>query len=610
VRKIRLVAVIAAVLLLADMGWAPPAQAEPPAFLDLPTTLGEAVIGFQPGFLPAVGAGGVLSGLPVTRVSKGGNFLTVAVPNLGIVRNALANIPGVRYVEDNGVMKALVTPNDARYGEQYGPGMMHFPEAWGMVGYGTSNVTVALVDSGIRKTHQDFDPARILQGYDYVNNDNNPDDNCGHGTHTAGTVGATTNNSVGVAGMAQVKILEMKGLSSSFLSGCSGSNAGIAQAIRDAADQGAKVISMSIGGASSTVMQDAVSYAAGKGVIIVAAAGNDGGNNSIDYPGAYPEVIAVAALDSNKTRASYSDGGPQLDISAPGSNVLSTYNSNDTSYSSLSGTSMATPHVAGAIALALSCAQPGYGPTQIVQALYNTAEDLGAAGRDDLYGYGLARADRLVQQVCNGTPPANQAPTANFTVTQSASLTASVNGASSTDPDGDALTYAWNWGDGNTTAASPTATATHAYAAAGNYNITLTVNDGHAHTNAKTIGFAASVVTDPDPGTPTITSGQTVSVAVSSTAVDKYYKILVPAGKAQLKAVTTGPSCSFFSCSLDADLYTRSGAKPTTSTYTCRSNVRGNAETCTSASPVSGYWYVLVHRYSGSGTVNLTVTLS
>jgi serine protease len=399
----------------------------------------------------------------------------------------------------------------------------------------------------------------------------------------------------------------MKALASSFFSGCSGSYDGIAQAIMDAADQGAKVISMSIGGGASATLLNAVNYAYNKGVILVAAAGNDGGSNSIDYPGAYQNVIAVAALDSNKARASYSDGGPQLDISGPGSNVLSTYTGSNSTYSSLSGTSMATPAVAGAIALALSCAPAGTTRDAVVQALYSTAENLGPAGWDSTTGYGLARADRLVEQVCNGTPPANQNPTAAFTASQSGSLGVAVNASSSSDPDGDTLTYAWDFGDGATGSGK---TATHTYASAKTYTIKLTVNDGRGGTASKTANFTATAITDPDPGTPTITSGQTVSVSVSSSVPNKYFKIAVPAGKSQIRAVTTGPACGWFSCALDADLYTRAGAAPTDSVYACRSQNSGNSETCTTSNPASGYWYVRIKRYSGSGSVNLTVTLS
>jgi hypothetical protein len=595
-------------LLAADLIWAQAAHAAEPLE---PTSTGEAIIGFQKGFLPQIGVDQLLGNiLPVTRVSTKGSFLTVRVPDLAIVKQVIGALPGVAYVEDNALMHTLATPNDPRYASQYGPAMMGFPAAWdGAAGFGSSNVTVALVDSGILKTHEDLTGGRVLQGHDYVNNDNEPNDDCGHGTHTAGIVGATTNNGLGIAGTSQAKVLEMKALAKStglFSSGCSGSTAGIAQAIIDAADQGAKVISMSIGGASSSAMQNAVNYAYNKGVILVAAAGNDGGSNSIDYPGAYPNVIAVGALDSNKARASYSDGGPQLDIMAPGSGVISTYTGSNTASASLSGTSMATPHVAGAIALALSCA-PSATPSQVTSALYSTADDLGAAGYDTAYGNGLARADKLVTALCGSGPHVNHNPVAAFTATNQGSLGVAVNGSSSSDPDGDTLTYAWDFGDG-ATATGPT--ATHTYASATPKTISLTVSDGLGGTNTKTQSFTPVQITDPDPATPTVTSGQVRAVSVSSTTTQQFVKILVPAGTTQIRATTTGPSCGFLSCPLDADLYTRSNVKPTDSAYNCRSATRGNAESCTTSNPYPSYWYIRVKRYSGAGTVNLTVTLT
>jgi hypothetical protein len=257
------------------------------------------------------------------------------------------------------------------------------------------------------------------------------------------------------------------------------------------------------------------------------------------------------------------------------------------------------------LALALGCAPAGTSPTAVRDVLYSTAEDLGTAGRDDIFGNGLARADRLVAQVCGGAP-GNLPPTASFSSSTSGN-TVSVNGSASSDPNGDALTYAWTFGDGGTATG---VTASHTYAAAGTYTVGLTVNDGHGGSNSTSSTVVVGTGGDPDPSTPTVTSGQSVAISLGATNQEKFLKIAVPAGASQLQVVMTGPACGLLSCAFDADLYTRQAAKPTDTVYACRPNTSGNAETCTHASPGQAYWYIRVKSYKGAGTVNVKATLT
>jgi len=449
--------------------------------LSLVPAADRAVVGFQADQFPAAGVGQTLAGLPVLSRIPQIHVLVLQAPDLAAARAVLAAVPGVSFIEPDHVVQASAVPNDPHYPGQYGPALMGFPAAWGVAGYGSSNVKVAMIDSGILRTHPDFDSARILAGHDYVSNDGTPNDDCGHGTHVFGTVAATTNNGIGVAGMSQATILPLKVLDSS----CSGHFSNIAQAIVDATDQGARVISLSLGGPTGdSATASAVAYAWDHGVLIVAAAGNTG-SDAVQYPAAYPQVIAVSAVDANANPASYSSWGSKVEVAAPGTGIDSTTNSGG--YTTMSGTSMATPHVAGALALALSCA-PTLTNADLRADLDASAQDLGVAGRDAKTGYGLARADLLVARAC-GVQPVNHPPVALFT-TSPAGLTVQFDGSSSHDADGDALSYAWAFGDG---AAGSGRTVSHSYAAAGAYTVALTVSDGR---NATTT-LASLTVTAP-----------------------------------------------------------------------------------------------------------------
>jgi serine protease len=140
----------------------------------------------------------------------------------------------------------------------------------------------------------------------------------------------------------------------------------------------------------------------------------------------------------------------------------------------------------------------------------------------------------------------------------------------------------------------------------------LTVNDGHGGSNSKSSTVVIGTGGDPDPATPTITSGANNSVTLSGAGNEKFYKIAVPSGTGQLQVVMTGPACGALglNCSVDGDLYTNPAARPTDTVYACRPFVNGNNETCTHASPQSGYWYIRVKSAKGAGTVNIRATVS
>jgi thermitase len=229
----------------------------------------------------------------------------------------------------------------------------------------------------------------IIGGDPTIVNGKCTDDN-DHGSHVSGTVAAIANNGKGVAGVAfNSRLAECKALSSLG----SGSTTMVANCITWAAQQGVRVISMSLGGGASTTLQQAVQNAwnGGNGAVIVAAAGNDG-DSTVEYPAGYPEVVSVAAVDSNNAHASFSNTNSDVEVSAAGVNVLSVKRGGG--YQQLSGTSMATPHAAGVAAL-IAFHNPTWTASQIRSKLDSAVDDLGAAGRDSTFGFGrvnLAKA--------------------------------------------------------------------------------------------------------------------------------------------------------------------------------------------------------------------------
>lgn len=260
-----------------------------------------------------------------------------------------------------------------------------------------NGVKVAVIDTGIQIDHPDLQ-SNIIQGYDFVNNDSNAMDDNGHGTHVAGII-ASVQNQVGTIGASfSAKLMPVKVLNSSGY----GYLSDVAKGIYYAADNGARVINLSLGSTvDSPTLRDAVYYASSKGVLVVAAAGNNSGEPCM-YPGAYSYAVCVVATDSNNKLASFSNLGGEL--AAPGVSNYSTYLGS--SYRYLSGTSMATPHVSGASALLMSVCSTCK-TSEIRTLLRESAIDLGDPGADIIFGYGLVD---LVSAINKLNPPQEETP--------------------------------------------------------------------------------------------------------------------------------------------------------------------------------------------------------
>ena len=310
--------------------------------------------------------------------------------DLNRVLRAFASSPYVEYAELNYIAHASITPNDPYWSSQWGMAKIEAPAAWEIT-TGSSSVTIAIVDTGVDLFHPDLS-GKLVKGYDFVNDDSNPQDDHGHGTHVAGIAAARTNNGTGVAGLAWgARIMPVKALDDRGR----GNYEDIASGIIYAANNGARIINLSLGGtAQSWTLKQAVEYAHNLGCVIVAATGNN--DSSVHYPARYPQVIAVAATDSNDHRASFSNYGPEVDVAAPGVSIRSTYWWGGSTYEWLSGTSQASPHVAGLAALIWSV-NPSLSNTQVESIIKQTADDLGAAGRDNDYGFGRINARQALE---------------------------------------------------------------------------------------------------------------------------------------------------------------------------------------------------------------------
>lgn len=494
-----------------------------------PIVAGQVIVKFKGGDVPAQAQ--ARFGERLSHLTLGARLLKVAPGHELDMVDELRGMPSVEYAEPDYVQTLYAAPNDTYFGYKWGlhndgtintstgdlvtnTGAVDADIDWleayeHLAGASFQTVRIAILDTGIRQDHEDL-AAKVVGQYDFFDNDGDATDDNGHGSHTAGIAAAIGNNGTGVTGVAwhdQANLLVAKicGQINPFSYGCPSS--GTANAITWAADNGARVINLSIGGSSgSSAQQDALAYALTKETLAFCSSGND--NSVVSYPAAFPECVAVGATDWSDNRASYSNYGPEVELAAPGgddedpngySYILSAYHDSPASYAFMAGTSMAAPMATGLGGLLASLGVSTASEMRSLMA--STSDDLGPSGRDNEFGHGRINAYAAVLAVGGGggdPEPGNSAPSASFTYSCN-DLGCSFDGSGSSDPDGDALSYSWTFGDGGTASG---ATVSHTYAAGGTYTVTLTVSDGQASDSQS----QSVTVTEPASGGITLTT--------------------------------------------------------------------------------------------------------
>ncbi len=379
----------------------PVAAMAPVAAPDAGVRTGRVVIGFDPALESEVVDVVERLGGTVERTSEGLSAVAIEPPagdGAEQFAQVIADLPGIEYAEPEHGFTIASAPNDPEYPSQWGLPRIGLPAVRDTT-IGVPSVRVAVIDTGLNFGHVDR-PIHIdtANDRDFVDGDEVADDQNGHGTHVAGIIAAATNNAMGVAGVAPaitilpIRVLDARG---------NGDVLAVVDGIRHAADLGVDVINMSLTtDVDQTAVRDACAYARQRGCLIVAAAGNNG-TTTVAYPARYPGVVAVGATTQADARAPFSQGGPDLDLVAPGQAIWSLGPQSNT-VASRTGTSMAAPHVAGAAALVLSVV-PTWTADMVAQSLASTADDLGGAGPDSEFGDGLVRADRAVTAAITAT---------------------------------------------------------------------------------------------------------------------------------------------------------------------------------------------------------------
>lgn len=433
-------------------------------------------------------------GARLEKILDRANVHVLQVPEAAIdqVSAALTNSGLFTYVEPDFVAHTGATsviPNDPDYPSQWHLTSINAPTAWGIT-TGGATVTIAVVDSGVDSTHPDL-TSKLVAGWNFVNGTSNTADDYGHGTAVAGAAAAATDNGTGVAGVAwNTKIMPLVVLDSTG----SASYSNIASAIQYAADHGARIINVSLGGSSaSSTLQNAVNYAWNKGSIVFAAAMNNSSSTPY-YPAACTYVISVSATEPAGTLASFSNYGSSIDLAAPGDNILTTMQGGG--YGSWYGTSFSSPIASAVGALVLSV-QPGLSASALVTLLENNADALGGyTGWNEYFGYGQVDAYKAVLAagtvVTDTTPPSVSitSPTGGATVagtiqvqgtaTDNVGVTGiqfSVDGQVLSSPASSPFAISWNAGNYANGSHTLEVTATDAAGNVGTASVSVTVSN-------------------------------------------------------------------------------------------------------------------------------------
>ncbi|MBO2582460.1 S8 family peptidase [Shewanella algae] len=522
---------------------------------------------------------------------------------------SLLKDPNIKYVEQD--QRVSIEPMVEAAGDQGGV-------TWGLdridqrdlplnsnyhYDYDGSGVTAFVIDTGVRNTHNEFG-GRASSGYDFIDNDNDSSDCNGHGTHVAGTIGGSTYGVAKNVNIVGVRVLNCSG---------SGTNSGVISGINWVKNnaQGPSVANMSLGGGASQALDDAVNAAVAAGISFVVAAGNDNSNACNYSPARAANAVTVGSTTSTDSRSSFSNYGTCLDIYAPGSSITSAWYNSNSATNTISGTSMASPHVAGVAALYLA-ENPALSPTQLTNLLVSRASSgkVGDAktGSPNKLLYSLAGDDGG----CGNDCPSDDTPLDNGVGISVSGVQGSSNyfyidvpaGAADLNIDlaggsGDADLYVSQgskptlnsyqcrpYKSGNNESCSFSSPAEgrwyvmlQGYSAYSGATLTATHNAGGGC------------------GSDCLENGVPKSNLSGSAGSEQHFTIQVPAG-VSLNIATSGGSG-------DADLYVRAGAAPSTSVYDCRPYKNGNSESCSFQVTQAATYHVMIRGYSAFSGMQL-----